>query len=749
MHLMPSTTLLTASLHYGVVARSYPLTGKVLRGFLDATGTANGLGLGNPNAEFSPHVTAIALASEGRTAKVLWGFRNGEVAVTIANRAMDGSRASAAKHVRCNVNECHEGAVRDVAWAASHGADGPPAFVTGAADGRIKLWDARRVKCLWSSERGLGLVADPYIKVAIDFANGTLAGATESGDIVVWSGLSPICSEEASNLHVVPQEIRITSFPPVNVPTTPAGTGTQRELSDLYPTHVGGHPSVLVVYKNDSYFYRVSIDLQSSEVERVAFGDGSSGFVRCLKPVFATQDGESTFIAVGYELGCISIFDWDARPTAGGISVVPSKQFEAHEDGAVTALAWNSIVLVSGSARGTVKAWDSLSFEPLRAFASPAARPAVGGEWDGVGQILLERDVLVASVGSKVLAWKAGPVTHDKGNVKGKQSRVSKITGVAKWQQQLEMYRDIAESRRDLEEEQTHTRLAFGREREQQSTLAHLGLSEVEAVEYVLMLSRDEEERRRITQPPSMVASGAEEEGVFMADFDDVGAPMSGHANPAESGLAIARSSRASSSLSAQSSSSNSVVLNGRSQPRTLPSGSNQKIQVSPRMRPEPMEAGFSTSPLGGSLSSVDIHSRIAVPDTSDPDHFPPVSRTPSSTGASDASTPGSPLTTWRSVSGSPESFRSAWSTQWRERYSSSGPSPPNGFHTSSPPNPPSRVLANGPSLLTAAFVRENVTNGESIRQVPVREELEGEDADLRFAIELSLAEARSRGDAI
>ena len=59
------------------------------------------------------------------------------------------------------------------------------------------------------------------------------------------------------------------------------------------------------------------------------------------------------------------------------------------------------------------------------------------------------------------------------------------------------MHRDIAESRRELEYEQAHTRQTFGRERYQQLTLDHLGLSEVEAVEYVLMLSRDEEEARR------------------------------------------------------------------------------------------------------------------------------------------------------------------------------------------------------------------------------------------------------------
>ena len=78
------------------------------------------------------------------------------------------------------------------------------------------------------------------------------------------------------------------------------------------------------------------------------------------------------------------------------------------------------------------------------------------------------------------------------------------------------MHRDIAESRQELEYEQAQTRQVFGREREQRVTLDHLGLSEVEAVEYVLMLSRDEEENRRQQQ-----LAGEADEGVFADAFDE------------------------------------------------------------------------------------------------------------------------------------------------------------------------------------------------------------------------------------
>ena len=82
MHLMPSHGLISSSLQYGVVSRSLPFTGRVLRGYLDAAGSGTGLGIGNPNTEFTPNVSACALGADGGTAKVAWGFRNGEVCLS-------------------------------------------------------------------------------------------------------------------------------------------------------------------------------------------------------------------------------------------------------------------------------------------------------------------------------------------------------------------------------------------------------------------------------------------------------------------------------------------------------------------------------------------------------------------------------------------------------------------------------------------------------------------------------------------
>ncbi len=286
--------------------------------------------------------------------------------------------------------------------------------------------------------------------------------------------------------------------------------------------------------------------------------------------------------------------------------------------------------------------------------------------------------------------------------------------------EQIEMYRDIAESQCELEEEQRHFRRTFGREKEQLSTLAHLGLSEVEAVEYVLMLSRDEEEARRIDRSRTAESSRYGEEGVFLVDFDDVPTPMATPSNvfrSEPSSVAPARTSSTSAHSSPSSGSYTSGLQGGHSFPRRTPSSSNHKIQVSPRARPEPTEAGFRMSPLPSSSSGV-------PPQTSDLDHFPvvPVSRTPSSASAS-----GSSSSVRGSAPGSPQSTRSAWSTPLRTLHPSGVPSPSRVGSVASPSQSPSRSVAG------AAWRPPSSSHAE-------------EDEELRFAIELSLAEARSRG---
>lgn len=241
----------------------------------------------------------------------------------------------------------------------------------------------------------------------------------------------------------------------------------------------------------------------------------------------------------------------------------------------------------------------------------------------------------------------------------------------------------------------------YGRAREQNTTLEHLGLTEIEAVEYVLMLSRDEEERRRLEQLQN-------EFEVFGGEFDeDVQTPVM--SPPAFLGASSANSAN------------HYGFLN---RPHVIPSSSTAKVQVSPRHRPEPLEAGFTVSPLSrstsGSLSSSVSSSRgisrtnSQLPSPGDSQQFPSISSTP----------------TRRSVSGSPASYRSAWSTPLRATHSE-GPSSSRGGDSVA--SSPSASRGPGVSLLSEKFAAA----------MAVREE----DEDLKFALQLSLVEARSRGE--
>ncbi|KAJ7693329.1 hypothetical protein B0H17DRAFT_1059760 [Mycena rosella] len=536
MYLMPAHGLISSSLQYGVVSRSLPFTGRILRGYLDAAGSGTGLGIGNPNTEFTPNVSVCALGADGGTAKIVWGFRNGEVAFTTANKAMDAGSRSAAKFSKCAVGVEHQGVVLDVIW------DGANA-VTGGGDGRVKIWDAKKSQCLWTSE---GRAPDECVKVASALSKGVVAGAMRSGDIVVWRGF-------ASEMPSGP-----TSVDVLTIPCPIRADGASREISALHIDSCGPSPALLVTFTDSALFYRFGIDFSTGTVECAQFGEPALGAITTLVPFFTSQPGEFSLVMTGTQLGCVGIYDWAAVDIP-----LPAHKFEAYEDGvAITALAWNGIRSTCGRS-------------PRRPTqAHPAAGAWRAGENPAVRQIVLgpEKVVLLVAVGDRVMAWRAGPVP--KGGFKRRSSGPGKKKEqravASKYHQQIEMHQAIVESRHLLEEESQYVQRAYGREREHRARLETLGLDEVEAVEY-----------RPIDQ------------GVFEGDFDDDGtapaaAPQSRSPSPASSCHSPSTPPRSTACVPTGA---------GRPIPRASPSPSNNKIQVSPPFRAEPSEALFAPSP--------------------------------------------------------------------------------------------------------------------------------------------------------
>jgi hypothetical protein len=201
--------------------------------------------------------------------------------------------------------------------------------------------------------------------------------------------------------------------------------------------------------------------------------------------------------------------------------------------------------------------------------------------------------------------------------------------------EQVEMRRELRESRSEIDAEH-QTVQSYGREREQRQTLAQLGLDEVEAVEYVLMLSRDEEIARRAsllsstgedgsaastsashTHPTNL--SNQEDDLLFdMTDDFDMNLISPARIPPIKRDKDKSQSTSMSPVSSRRASISPHLRITPIPSPRHTPSLSSvsysptgsTKIQVSPRQRPEPMEAssnnmGLPMSPLSAGRSNV------------------------------------------------------------------------------------------------------------------------------------------------
>ena len=573
------------------MSRSNPLSGKVFRGFFDATGTLNGLGIGNPNAEFSPNVCLCRIFAERNNAKILWGFAHGEVAVTTANKVADPSRTSAAKFSRSLISEQHNGTVVDAVWG-----EGGDIFLTAGIDGKVKLWDTAKMRCLWTSPVSQDVPFPTSYPSRLDFdaRKGIIVAAFSGGDIFIWWGLSPFYIGGDT--------------PQVNEAVIPPGSPSSTGISHLVLDTTDG-TSLLAHQLDSAHFHRHNINLVTGEVETIKFGGEVDRLIKSLKLVTTTRPKALPLVLVGDCLGSLTIYDWNAPHAPMGDSVRPVRQILAFGGDAVSHIEWNPWVTATGSSAGTVRVWDSLGFRLLRTFQPPTRDHA------GYLSIALEREMVAIASGDKVTVWKAGPVR--KGNKVIHANKKGKNSALAKWRrelygrivfptvahepitEQVDMYRDISESQREIEEEQSRKRAAYSREKDQLGSLEVLGLSEREALEYVLMLSRDEGEQR-------------------------------------------------------DPSSENPPTAPSFTQSRPLPPSSNTKVQTSPQVKHEVWSAGVT-----GSSGSPEMTRSMSIgSDFSDEKEFPTVNESVSSRG-SGVDGIVTPVKPWRS-SGSPPS---AWGT--------------------------------------------------------------------------------------
>jgi hypothetical protein len=231
---------------------------------------------------------------------------------------------------------------------------------------------------------------------------------------------------------------------------------------------------------------------------------------------------------------------------------------------------------------------------------------------------------------------------------------------------------------------------------EQLMKLQTLGLSEQEAVEYTLMLSRDEELLRLQDSTGEHL-----NDGIF--DIDENSRNQASSHQPSPPSLPLLQYSPPPLRTLISGSGTTS---HGELVPSVSPSKSNVKVQVSPRFIPEPMQAGGLPDSAPDSQSMI---VRKTAPSS------PPLPFSPSTLGSTPRVVTPPKQGHGVGTSGKPN----AWSK----------PLPGTGS-SASPPTQIRRPLP--PSSLTHWEVE-----AERIRQV--------EDPELRLALEVSLAEAQSR----
>ncbi|KAF8608613.1 hypothetical protein BDV93DRAFT_518696 [Ceratobasidium sp. AG-I] len=245
--------------------------------------------------------------------------------------------------------------------------------------------------------------------------------------------------------------------------------------------------------------------------------------VELTRPEIGSAPVMRSFIAAGDALGSVCVWDWDEEREViragtevgkeeggNGSSVVPEVQaalmWDALDGEGVTSLVWSDVVVAVGGANGHTSIFDSLTQRLLRRIPSPSPASAQ----DSVSQLVVEGDLLLVGVGGQIVAWHARKEVGNgnawaKGGAKGKKTAGGKSNGVvAKWQRERnELNTEISHSLTQLKDESARSKPGLRRARAQAGALAEMGMDEGDAVQYLMMLSRDEEDARRAAELPN------------------------------------------------------------------------------------------------------------------------------------------------------------------------------------------------------------------------------------------------------
>lgn len=350
----------------------------------------------------------------------------------------------------------------------------PVRWATGGADGLVKLWelvpgqihpgkkvkqDPSTVRCAFTSTPSTSTLPNrsdavkrrqtgkPDDIIFVRFAGPIVACVTADGDLRLFDA------------DLVVPEVRIDV----------GGAELEGDVDRMELNVRGQTASVLIHHKRSPTLARYDINLQDGSHTIVNFESydatpitAVSCHLRPMTPISSTQPAPpilstpllapldalpcqapaaptssptsdqgnfGRLVVTGDHHGYVSIWAWDGR--SGSQSCVkPIRSWRAMT-GKITALDYSCGLVAVGSYDGYIKVFDPLPSEPelLRAFHASHVSLADGriavsedpdARWYTVNHIILESDLVVASIGRKIFAWKAGT---GKGRTKGEGAR--------------------------------------------------------------------------------------------------------------------------------------------------------------------------------------------------------------------------------------------------------------------------------------------------------------------------------------
>ena len=322
----------------------------------------------------------------------------------------------------------------------------------------------------------------------------------------------------------------------------------QLVLDKAVPVEHGVQVTYLVHYAHSRVFLRHRVTLARGAphtLEKTVFGARGSSPITALRCDFDVRPStaaslpttlrarvqeakfqERKFVVAGTASGGIGIWNWDGAgepcdaeeqgrwqrttPEAAlraDTQMEPAHVFEGHHN-AITALAITPSLVLAGCEDGTVKSLCALTGAVVRTFNDRTARrhPArllASGALSAdqaalyrVNQIVADDEMFVAAIGSQLLAWRTQAAVDAAAPDAAKAAR-TRSRGAAVPDSKLRL-------RADLERavQEGHDQLLLEREEreahEEAQHAAHRAmfgeLSEQDALDYALMLSRDEQE---------------------------------------------------------------------------------------------------------------------------------------------------------------------------------------------------------------------------------------------------------------